>query len=129
MPNSIPEDIKRFLLLHIDTIAEWEGLLLLRNEAQHQWTVEALAQRLYISLGEADALLNKLVERGFVAAEGASGSTHYVYNPKRQDQRDKITLLAEYYAKHLVPITNLIHSKTKSKIQKFADAFRIGKEQ
>ena len=36
--------------------------------------------------------------------------------------------LAEIYAKHLVPVTNLIHSKPKPRIQEFADAFRLRKD-
>jgi len=35
---------------------------------------------------------------------------------------------AEAYAKHLVPVTNLIHSKPKPRIQEFADAFRFRKD-
>lgn len=39
-----------------------------------------------------------------------------------------VDFLAVIYAKHLGPITNLIHTKPKNRVQEFADAFRLRKD-
>jgi hypothetical protein len=39
-------------------------------------------------------------------------------------RRDVVDRLADAYARHLIPITNLIHDKQR-RIREFADAFRI----
>ena len=36
--------------------------------------------------------------------------------------------VADLYSRYLVPVTNLIHTKKTSRIQEFADAFRIRKD-
>jgi hypothetical protein len=38
-------------------------------------------------------------------------------------------LLADVYARYLVPVTNLIHAKPKSRVQEFADAFKLRKDE
>jgi len=45
----IPDEVKQFILNNIDSIAQLEALLLLRNNAEHDWTVDTVAKRLYIS--------------------------------------------------------------------------------
>lgn len=124
MPDAIPEDIQQFILLHIDSIAQWEALLLMRGNPQIEWTSDTMAQRLYISGPEALALLRYLAGQGFLI----QAHTHYRYQPKSHDTEHLIDRAAMLYARSLVPITHLIHSKPKTKVQKFADAFRIRKD-
>jgi hypothetical protein len=50
----------------------------------------------------------------------------YRYNPAG-DQASIIDQLAEAYARQLIPITNLIHAKTRG-IRAFADAFKIKRD-
>lgn len=125
----IPEDVRQFVLHNIDSIAQWEGLLLLRAEPSAAWGVDTIARRLYISEEEVIKLLEQLQARGFLAAEKRETTHFYRYQPKNQELDEMVCRLAELYARYLVPITHLIHSKPKrSKIQKFADAFRLRKD-
>lgn len=124
----IPEDIKAFILQHIDSIAEWEALLLLRNNPHIEWNAEKVAERLYINWPESALLLAKLAARGFLTMTQDEPKAHYRYQTKHETMEEKLGDAAELYSRHLVPITNLIHSKPKSRIQKFADAFRIRKD-
>jgi hypothetical protein len=57
----IPEDIKEFIVGRIHSIAQLEGLLLLRRDPQVKWEAEALAGRLYISQQETTEVLSHLL--------------------------------------------------------------------
>ena len=45
----IPEDIRQFLLQHIESIAQWEGLLLMRADPAVVWSAAAIAARTVIT--------------------------------------------------------------------------------
>jgi hypothetical protein len=59
----IPEDIARFILDKIDTVAQLEGLLILRSTADGEWSAQSLAGRLYITEEETADLLRILCAR------------------------------------------------------------------
>ena len=123
----IPEDIAQFILEKIESVAQLEALLLFRGNKEKGWSVKALASRLYISEEQTAQLLLVLSAQGFVSANPEEPSA-YRYQPGSAELHEKLERLAEFYSKHLVPITNLIHSKPKPKIQQFADAFRLRKD-
>jgi hypothetical protein len=122
MPEQlIPDDVARLVLDNIDSVAQLEALLLLRNNREKDWSAGALAAWLYIEEDQTGQSLAVLRTQGFVAAKSGD-STLYRYQPASKDAM--LERLAGIYAKHLVPVTNLIHSKPKARIQEFADAFR-----
>ena len=124
----IPEDLRRFVLTSIPSVPFLEALLLLRANPGQQWTGEMLAGRLYISERTAQALLDDLC-RAAMAAPCPSPHAHaYCYGPASETLRERIDVLADLYARHLVDITHLIHSTLDRKAQQFADAFRLRKE-
>jgi len=123
----IPDEVARFVLDKIDSVAQLEALLLLRNNRETDWSVGALAARLYIQEDQTAQLLGVLQAQGFVVSKG-SDLALYRYEPASQELHGMLERLAEIYAKHLVPVTNLIHSKPKPRIQEFADAFRLRKD-
>lgn len=125
MTDRIPEEIKIFIMEHIDSVAEIEGLLLLRANSTETWNVQKLAERLYIEESEAGKILGRLLNAGFLQ----SPSAHvYIYQPATDDLALRIDIVAQNYTRLLVPITNLIHSRHKTRVQEFANAFRIRKD-
>lgn len=123
----IPEDVQRFVLEKIDSVAQLEALLLLRGNPDRDWAARALAARLYIGEEQTAELLLALRAQGFVAVNAQDASL-YRFQPATAELAHMLDRLAEIYAKHLVPVTNLIHSKPKPRIQQFADAFRLRKD-
>jgi hypothetical protein len=124
----IPDDVKAFLLQRIDSIAQLEALLLLRTNAALSWGAEALAKRLYITGQETAAILRHLQANGFlVATEDASDM--YRYEPAAPDLAQMVDRVAELYARYLIPVTQLIHAKPLTRVQEFADAFKLKKDQ
>ena len=64
--DPIPNDIRQFILANIDSIAQLEALLLLRANTQEEWSVAAVAKRLYITEQETAPLLAGLCERELI---------------------------------------------------------------
>jgi hypothetical protein len=125
--DPIPDDVKQFILKNIDSVAQLEALLLLRANPQQAWDVQAVAKRLYITEQEASPLLASLCDQGLVGCGGEPNQ--YTYQPASADLTRLVDQLAEVYAKHLVPVTHLIHSKPRTRMQEFADAFRLRKDE
>jgi hypothetical protein len=124
----IPENVQQFILKRIDSVAHLEGLLLLRREPNEGWTDEAFAKRLYITSNQAAAILSRLWTDGFVITRSTQPLT-YTYQPSSPELEQMADLVADIYSKYLVPVTNLIHAKPKSRVQEFADAFKLKKEE
>jgi hypothetical protein len=118
----IAGDIRDFLLEHIDTVAELEALLLRRHGGE-AWTVQRLADRLYIDPPAAEEILARLVRHGLFAEAGGA----FRYAPDDGKRRELIDRLAATYTRFLVPVSRIIHTKP-GRIQKFADAFRFRKD-
>lgn len=124
----LPYDVYQFVLKHIDSVAHLEGLLLLRSDPNTVWSVEALAKRLYISDRQTSELLLRLHGDGFVIRT-SNKPPLYQYRPQPFALREMMDRVAETYSRYLVPVTNLIHSKATSRVQEFADAFKLTKEE
>jgi hypothetical protein len=122
----IPDDVARFVLDNIYSVAHLEALLLLRRDRDQEWNVAALAARLYISEDQTGELVIVLRAQGFITPT-AKLPASFRYQPSSNELDAMVERLTQTYAKHLVPITNLIHSKPKPRIQEFADAFRLRK--
>ncbi|WP_334188190.1 hypothetical protein [Noviherbaspirillum sp.] len=130
--EQIPSDVQRFILTSISSVPFLEAMLLLRSGAGTGQSYDArrLAQGLYLSEKAAAALLVELHEAGILVADVGDDAelACYRYQPLSEDLNEIITRLADAYAKNLVEIANLIHSKVGKKAQQFADAFLFRKD-
>jgi hypothetical protein len=125
---AIPEDIRRFVLTSIPSVPHLEALLLLRG-TPGPWSTAAVAERLYLGEKLATGLLDDLCNSGMASAAGVEAApARYCYQPASELLRATIDSLAEFYARHLVEVTHLIHSKHDRKAQQFADAFKWRKD-
>ena len=128
-PPPLPEDIRRFVLTSIPSVPHLEALLLLRSAQEHFWSDSQLAGRLYIGEKVAHALMAELCRSGMtVVRENDDRTYSYRYQPSSPALRLTIDTLAELYARQLVEVTHLIHSKLDRKAQQFADAFKWRKD-
>lgn len=123
----IPDDVKAFLLRLIDSIAQLEALLLLRVNPDLDWSAETLAKRLYITEQETAELLVRLCADGFLAAKDQT--LVYQYHCRGSEQASMVDRVADLYSHYLIPITHLIHAKPRTRVQEFADAFRLRKDE
>jgi hypothetical protein len=121
--TTLSDDVRRFILNGVPSVAHLEAILLLRSAPAERWTPARVAQRLYIRDGDAAELLQGLVESRVARADEDEG---YGYGPS-DELRQLIDALAAAYAADLVGVTELIHSRSSRRAQQFADAFRIKK--
>ncbi len=120
----VPQELRDFIVRHIDSIAQLEALLLLRANRAETWDVTKVAKRLYTSEQEAGEVLARLCADGLLSCDDGL----YQYRGHDDQQLPIVEQLAESYAKHLIPITNMIHAKPR-RIREFADAFKFRKDQ
>jgi hypothetical protein len=118
----VPDAVRDYILNHVDSIAQLEALMLLRAQPGESWDVVKMARRLYISEPEVSDALGRLVNDGVVRFEEGTFS----YSPA-PEMHDLIERVAATYRRHLIPVTNLIHSKP-SRIHQFADAFKFRRD-
>ena len=124
----IPEDARQFLLLNIDSIAQWEGLLLLREHPKKKWDPHTASRSLYVSEQATEELLAGLAARMLVEVVKSPDGPLYRYRPASAELDKMVGRVAELYRRYLIPITHIIHSKSKNRVQEFANAFRIRKD-
>jgi hypothetical protein len=124
--HSIPPDVTRFVLTSIPSVPHLEALLLLQQDPGTSWNAGDVGRRLYIPEKTAEAILRELTEARMLACDNAAPS--YRFSPLTSALHELIDKLAAVYAKHIVELTNLIHSKAGSQVQQFADAFKLRKD-
>jgi predicted transcriptional regulator len=120
--DPLPDDIRELVVKSIDSVAQLEALLFLRDHSGLGFDVGSLARHLFAPEPTVEAALARLQSDGFIRQE--QGTFRYGASPALNEKVDR---LAACYRKHLVPITNLIHSKP-SAARSFSDAFRFRKE-
>ena len=116
-------DIKEFILVHIDSITQLEALLLLRSTPNELWDSAKTARRLYVSERECHEALARLCAEGLLSRTEGS----YSYAGVAVEKATMVDRLAEAYARHLIPVTNIIHQRPR-RIREFAEAFKFKKE-
>jgi hypothetical protein len=121
----IPDNVRRFVLANVGSVPFLEAALLLRGEPTVSWDAQRLSERLYVSKRRAAELLDQLEETGFTQP-GIKKRT-WVWGPQ-EPLVSVIEELSAVYARDLVGVTQLIHSRSDSRARQFADAFRWRKE-
>ncbi|HET6880465.1 MAG TPA: hypothetical protein VFI31_09940 [Pirellulales bacterium] len=126
--NELPDDVRRFIVSNIASVAQLEALLLLREDRQKEWPIEEMSRALYAAAGGMIDQLNDLVSKGLAYVTFESDA-RYRYRPDMGSELDALLgRLADLYKKRRVSVISLIYSEPVDKARSFADAFRIRKE-
>ena len=124
----VPLEVQQFVLERIGSIAQLEALLLMRNAPDTWWPSSAMAERLYVSERVCRAELDSLKTQGLLVSKQDDVGSWYRYSPSTGELREFVDRLVYYYGKHLVPISNLIHSKPRTRVHEIAEAFSLKKK-
>ncbi|HEV7930501.1 MAG TPA: hypothetical protein VGP12_10280, partial [Nitrosospira sp.] len=104
--DGIPDEVKRFILVSIQSVPYLEAILLLRSERRYAWDSKQLARGLYMSEKAAGELLSALLAAEVVVTTEQQ-PTSFRYHPGSDHLRQMIDRLADAYASNLVAVTNL----------------------
>jgi DNA-binding IclR family transcriptional regulator len=121
--DSIPEELRRFLLTSVNSVPFVEALLVFRERKGAPVKTEDVARLLYIPHRSAAGVVDELERAGIVQRAGDASR----FEPTAE-LAGVVELLATYYRSHLVEVTDLIHGKTARQAQRFADAFKWRKD-
>lgn len=121
------QDVDRFIIERIDSVPHLEALLLIWTSRPKSWSVDDLAQRLYIERNGAIALLQDLVLRELIARDPAEPE-NYLYEARSDRTDNLVAALHAKYRAEIVAVSTMIHRKASSAVRDFADAFRFKKE-
>ena len=122
-PEAIPDDVRDFVSRYIDTVAQLEALLLLRNNPNEKWDTRNVAQRLYVNERQASETLNGLRSAGLLVVE----NDQWRYACATAELEGVVDRLGALHSQHLIALTHVIHSKP-SAARQFADAFKLRKD-
>jgi hypothetical protein len=128
MADPFPEDVKRFVVEHIDSVEQLEVLLLLRADPSREWDAAAVSHALCTSPESVAKRLAGLRTRGLLAGGEGDGG-RYRYGPATAEHDRLAGALAEAYRERRVAVITLIYSKPADQVQAFADAFKLRKEE
>lgn len=125
MAEDLSQDVTRFIAEHVESLAQLEVLLYLRENAQRPVHPGEIANRLGFVSEMASAILADLTRHRLVATADA----RFRYEPASEEIGQLIDRLAEAYRDRRLAITNEIYSRPLEKVKTFADAFRLRKEE
>ena len=118
----VPDEIRDFILKHIVSVAQIEALLLIWASPEERWGLRQIAARIYASDAETARAL------GGLCAGGVLVCTDGIFSLNRSTENaEMIRKLQEVYARHLIPVTDIIHGKSRSPASSAA-AFRLPKD-
>ena len=82
----IPDDVRRFIQASIDSMAQLEALLIVREHPDIAWTVAAMSARLYIAPEQTSAILFRLCADRLVVIKG-NDDAQFQYQPGSDELR------------------------------------------
>jgi hypothetical protein len=123
--SDLPAAAERFIRSHIRSVWDLELLLLLRNDPARSWSTAELVRELRASAPLVSDSLMALLRAGCIAANDAES---YRYSPANAEIEAEVQAAKDAYASFPVAVTKLIWEGPRSKIQVFADAFRLKKD-
>jgi hypothetical protein len=119
----VPDDIRDFILKHIGSVAQIEALLLIWSSPEERWSVARIAARIYTGETETAKALDGLCADGLLVCRGG------VFGLSASEENvEMIRRLQEVHARHLIPVTDVIHSKSRGP-HSAAETFRHRRDQ
>ena len=118
-PDDIPDDVRRFIRAHLDSVSVLEVLLLLYADPQRTWSAEEVARAQTTKPQAAAGFLGQLRESGLASEHEG----RFRYAPHRT-----VDAVAEFYAARRPTVIGLIFDRPDPAASALADAFRFRKD-
>lgn len=125
--ESIPENIRRFIVEHINSVESLEILLLLFARPAEELTPEAVSRKLCTSLESAAGQLREL-QRARLLVSISTEPPKYRFNLE-SPEAPLVPQLEKVYRERRVSVISFIYSKPSDPLRAFSDAFRLRKDE
>jgi hypothetical protein len=119
--------VAQFIIEQIDSVPQLEALLLLFNSRPKGWSLETMANSLYVRSDMAARILDSLLQRKLIAVDSHRPDVFF-YASEDDYQNRLVEAVDAVYRKEVVRVSSLIHSKGSAGVRDFARAFRIKKD-
>jgi hypothetical protein len=119
--------VAQFIIEQIDSVPQLEALLLLFNSRPKGWSLETMANSLYVRSDMAARILDSLLQCKLIAVDSHRPDVFF-YASEDDYQNRLVEAVDAVYRKEVVRVSSLIHSKGSAGVRDFARAFRIKKD-
>ena len=123
----LPDEIKTFIVKHIDSVGKLEVLVLLSKAPDLRWTCARVSRELRSNDTAVSKQLNELASDGLISVEKQSDPL-YFFQAKTPELQESLKKLLAFYSTYQMRVIHFIYNRPIHKIQSFADAFRIRKD-
>ncbi|HEU4535820.1 MAG TPA: hypothetical protein VFS00_16955 [Polyangiaceae bacterium] len=123
--QDFPEELRRFVAAHLDTVDQLEVLLLLQRRPAEVWTPQRVSDELRTSPMSAAMRLERLCATG-LCEEIEGGGVRL--RPADASVERAIQLVTAAYREKRVSLIALIYARPPEGVRAFADAFRLKKD-
>ncbi len=126
--DDIPQNVRAFVVDHVDSVVLVEILLLLQGEPARARDAAEVGNVLKIEPAWAQSQLDNLRARGLLKL--SDDGRRFSYAPQTPQLDAAVAGLAKAYADRRVTVIGLIYSKPPpaDPVRSFADAFRLRKD-
>ncbi|HEU4407639.1 MAG TPA: hypothetical protein VFS43_20405 [Polyangiaceae bacterium] len=122
--HDFPDELKRFVATHLDTVDQLEVLLLLQRRPAEVWTPQRVSDELRTSPMSAAVRLARLCATGL--CEEVEGGVRL--RPADASVERAIQLVTAAYRERRVSLIALIYARPPEGVRAFADAFRLKRD-
>ena len=127
MESQIPEQVQRFIAVHIRSLEQLEILLMLASSPDREWSVDEAYNVIRSSRSSVAERLDELCLQGLLVS--AEDPRRYRFKPSLPEAGTVIDALAREYKDRRVKIVEMIYSEASGPLRGFADAFKLRKDQ
>jgi hypothetical protein len=127
--SEIPETVVAFIRKYIDSVEQLEILLLLRRNAETEWTATEVSREISSNAEAVAVRMAEFASEGILLPKRLANESKYRYQPQDPEVDATIRQVAKAYGTYPVRIITLIVSKPIDKIKTFADAYKPKKEE
>lgn len=128
MTDPLPEDVRRFLDEHIESLEQLEILRVLAEDPGREWSAGELAAEIQAEAATAATHVTSLAARGLVTTSARGGETVARHGARPAELVNRLAKVLAAYRERPVTMIKLVYAKANERLRAFSDAFRLRKE-
>ena len=125
----LPDDIRRFLDENIETIDQLEVLRVLGEKPDREWPAALLAAEVQADPQLVAAHVAALQGRGLLTSFQRGTELIARHGARTPELQVLVGRLLQLYRERPVTMIKMVYERAKDPLRKFADAFRLRKEE